>query len=258
MANVRRKSGAKSAVDQKRNRNRIIAVGFFLLIGIVVLVESPLTRIRTLQVAGNTAIPQATVLKDAGLHTGMNLWQVNAPVISHRLSSREPLVQSVAVHINWLHGDVGLQIHEKHVVAIFAANGSFYRVLNGGDAYDKVSSTAGFPWPIVTSTEPARVVLGQAIPVTGMTLLSEQLGQVSPSFLDEVSQIQLDRYGDAVVYLNNGFAARFVVQHFRASVSTIETAVSYFSSKGYRPGLVDVTSGPPYEYVPFASAGGKP
>lgn len=251
MANTRRTYVDPTVLRRRKNRNRMVVLAFFLLIGLVALIESPLTRIRSLTVTGNTAIPQARILTAAKLRRGMNMWQVNAAAAQRRIKHQEPLVASVSIRTNLLHGTVALQIEEKHVVALYETRGTFYRVLDGGDVYGSVQSASGLPWPIVTSAQFAKVTQGQAVPVTGMVALSKQLAKSSPGFLTQVSEIELDRYGNATVYLDNGFAARCKANQFAGRIATIDTAVSYFSSKGYRPGLIDVSSGPPYEYTPF-------
>lgn len=257
LANTRRTYVDPTVLRRRKNRNRVVVLAFFLLIGLVALIESPLTRIRSLTVTGNTSIPQAKILTAAKLHKGMNMWQVNAAAAQQRIKHQEPLVASVSVKTSLLHGTVALKVEEKHVVALYETHGTFYRVLEGGDVYGSVQSASGLPWPIVTSAQAAKVTQGQAVPVTGMVALSKQLAKSSPGFLTRVSEIELDQYGNATVYLDSGFAARCRANQFSARIATIEAAVSYFSSNGYQPGMIDVSSGPPYEYTPFQTKQGQ-
>lgn len=257
MANVRRSNTDPMVIQRKKRRNRALIATFFLFIGAVVLLESPLTRVRVFQVTGNTSIPASKILKSAKLHKGMSLWQVNGAAVSANVSRENTLVQSVTVHTDLLSGIVTLQVSEKHVVALYEANGTFYRVLDDGDIYGTVTPADGFAWPIVTTSRQVKVTDGQAIPTTGWSALMRQLGKTSPVFLANVSQVELDTYGLVTLYFSDGFAARCQATQLTGKVPAIQSAVAYFTGKGARPGLIDVSTGPPYEYTPFAKTKAK-
>jgi cell division protein FtsQ len=245
----------KGNQQRRRNRTRAVVTGFFLFIGVVAVLESPLTRVRSLTVSGNTSISEQDIIKSAQLSPGMSLWQVNGAAVQHRVTRAEPLIQSVSVHTDYMTGVVTLQVHEKHVVALYEDGGQFYELLQDGTVLGKTSSAAGFPWPIVTAAASGSVVAGQKAPNSDIPMLCEQLSRMPASFLTTVSEIQLDAFGNATLYFDNGFAARSQVQSLVKNIPTIDTAVQYFSSKGYQPGLVDVSGGPPYEYTPFHDEG---
>lgn len=252
MANVRRTHADPMEIQRKKRRNRVVVAAFFLFVGAVALLESPLTRVRGFRVTGNTSIPASTILNAAQLHKGMSLWQVNAAHVSADVVSKNTLVQSVSVHTDVLSGIVTVQITEKHVVALYEANGTFYRVLDDGEIFGTIAPVNGFSWPIVTTAHHVKVSEGQAVPVVGWLPLMSELGKTSPAFLANVSQLELDSFGLVTVYFSNGFAGRCQASQLAQKASTIQAAVAYFSGKGDRPGLIDVSSGPPYEYTPFS------
>lgn len=251
MANRRQPHESKAHQQRRKTRARIVVVGFFLFVGVVVLLESPLTRVQTFAVNGNTSIAAQKIIAEAKLHKGMNLWQVNASAISHLVKQAEPLVESVQVHTDYLQRQVTLDVQEKHVVALYEAQGKFYRLLDDGTVFGEVSSASGFPWPIITAPKAQPVTEGR-IPSPSVSALCRQLSKTSAGFLATVSEIQVDPFSNVTLYLDNGFAGRCDIQDFSASAPTIQTAVAYFAGKGYAPGLVDVSGGPPYQYTPFS------
>ncbi len=238
-------------ITRRKARNQKIVFGFFLILGIIVVLESPLTRVRTFEISGNRTIPAAKIMQDTTLHVGMNSWQVRGGTVSQQIMDKEPLVQSVAVKTDFIRGVVSLQITEKHIVSIYEASGKFYNLLNDGTAYQEVSANSGFSFAIVTTEKSEPVKLGQVVN-PDVQLVCRQLSQISDLSLSTVSEIHIVGQGDAIVYLDNGFVVTCSQTQLGVALPDAREAVAYFSSKGYQPGMIDLTGPPPYRYMPFA------
>lgn len=236
---------------RRKSRNRKIVIGFFVFIGLIVLLESPLTRVRGFSVSGNRALPSSQLIADTNLRTGMSLWQISQGRIQTELVEREPLVQGVKVHIDWLHGVVQLNITEKHVVALYEVGAKFYELLNDGVVYGAASVTNGFAFPIVTTNDQAPAVLGRVVN-TDVGTVCEQIEAANQDLLSNVSEIHVNGDGTVSVYLDDGFAALCQTAQLKSALPSILSAVQYFSGKGYKPGLIDLTGAPPYRYTPFS------
>ena len=249
---VQQNSGKQPTIHggNRRNRTRLLVFAFFLAVLLVAALESPLTRVRKLTVAGNTSIPFAQVVAASNLHPGMSLWQVNAGRVEQNVLAAEPLAESVTVKDDYLSGTVTLSVREKHVVALFDASGSFYHLLNDGSVYSVANTKAGFPWPIVTVEGSAPVQTGK-IPSVAVAEVCRQLASLNATDAKFVSEVHVDRFGIATVYFTNHFAGQCKVQQLASSLSSIQSAIQYFSGKGYGPGLIDMTDGPPYRYTPY-------
>lgn len=245
---------AQAARIRRKRRNRWIAAAFFLFIAIVVMMESPLTRVRKYVVVGNRSIPASRILKDASLHAGISLWQVNPNYVNSIVRSKEALVSSVAVSIDYLKGTVALHVLLKQVVAMLEVSGQFYRLLNDGDVYGTVSDSSGYSWPIIISAKVNTVVDGRQTADPNVTQLCRILPQLSPSLLAQVSEFHLDSYGVVTTYLNNRFEVRLRLSGFKSHLVAALDAVNYFVKQGYVPGVIDVTGGQPYQYTPLGQA----
>ncbi|OFW77853.1 MAG: hypothetical protein A2201_06715 [Alicyclobacillus sp. RIFOXYA1_FULL_53_8] len=243
--------------ERRRSRNRKLALGFFLFVGVVVVLESPLARVRHLAVTGNRTVPAGAILADLPIRVGASLWQVNARAVEQAILDKQPMIQSVAVSLHPLQGLVDLKVQERHVVAVFSHDGVFYTLLNDGLVYQQVPASNGFAWPIVTASIAVGVAVGKPIPDTFVANLCEQLGQASAALTENVSEINLNAYGDATLYLNNGFVAQCKEQAFASQLPNIYQAIQYFSSRGYQPGVIDMTGAAPYRYTPFTPSTGK-
>ncbi|MCL6453068.1 MAG: FtsQ-type POTRA domain-containing protein [Alicyclobacillus sp.] len=251
----------KGRVGTKRKSHvwtQRIVFAFFVFIGLVVLLESPLMRVRQIVVTGNRGISSETLIGDAGLRTGMSIWQVNAGAISARVMDKQPLVQAVAVHTDVWTGRVQMDVRQKAVIGILQAGGLNYQVLDDGTVYAQISqvpASTAVPLLVVDGVEHAAP--GVALHVGGWSALCRQLEKVQPNELANVSQIELKSYGEATVYLDNGFAVAGKASDFATWMSDVPDVMNYFVQHGYGPGLIDLTGPAPYRYTPYRQSGGQ-
>ncbi|GGI97252.1 hypothetical protein GCM10010885_03530 [Alicyclobacillus cellulosilyticus] len=240
---------------RRRRRQRRLVISFFLFIALVVFLESPLTRIRHLVVSGNRDVPADRVVRASGLRPGMSLWQVNGSAVSAQIAAALPLVERVQVTVRPLRGEVDLRVEEKHVVAIARQGGRYFRVLNDGTVYDEITPEDGFRWPVLTVAGLASVTPGRTLGDGDAVSVCRQLARLHEADVSRVSEIDIDRFGVATIYLIDGFAGQVAARQLAARFSTLLAAVSYFAQHGYRPGVVDLTGQPPYRYTPFRPSG---
>ncbi|QSO53876.1 FtsQ-type POTRA domain-containing protein [Alicyclobacillus curvatus] len=240
--------------DARKNKvwTRRIVFAFFIFIGLVVLLESPLTRIRHIVVSGNS-MPASTVVTDSNLRQGMSLWQVNKGAVAHFIMTKEPLVEKVSVHTNYSSGTVSIAVTQKTEVAVYSQAGQRYSLLSDGTVYQKLTPSSPFNVPLVESTAAlqGQVQLGKVAAVPGLATVCKELLKTPPSEVNEISEIVLDKYGNATMYLDNGFAVQTESQQVASTLGNVGSVVTYFSGQGYGPGLIDMSGNPPYRYIPF-------
>ncbi|GLV14573.1 hypothetical protein Heshes_22570 [Alicyclobacillus hesperidum] len=236
--------------DRRKARNRKIVVGFFVFIGLIVALESPLARVRQIAVKGNTTIAQADVVANSGVELGESLWQVNTKQAAARIERRLPMVQSAAVTVDWLHGSVSLSLRERQVVAVYAEAGSFYELLNNGYVFAAEPSSAGLPYPLVSG--PDEHVQVHAMMNGDVSTVCRQLAKVPAGELTDVSEFHINGDGTISMYLDNGFVVLADADSLAGAVNAMQSVVHYFVQKGYKPGTVDLTGQPPYRYTPLA------
>ncbi|MCL6513271.1 MAG: FtsQ-type POTRA domain-containing protein [Alicyclobacillus sp.] len=235
---------------------RVWMAGFFAVIGLVVVLESPLTRVRQIQVDGNTTIPAARLIADSGLTPGLSLWQINRAAVEAAVTSKEPFVQSVDVQVNAWSRTVTLHVHEKQIAAVYTTNGEFFRLLSDGTVYDELSMPSGVSGPILTTAPAVRATVGKVLPHPYASVVCAQLAKADPEMLVDVSEIHVDDSGIAVLYLDNRFQAKLRASQLSQLLPKLHDAVAYFIDKGYPPGVIDMTGNPPYQYTPFATGKG--
>ncbi|GEO25085.1 hypothetical protein AAC03nite_08700 [Alicyclobacillus acidoterrestris] len=238
-------------IQRRKARNRKIVIGFFAFIGVVVVLESPLARVRSFRVSGNTTIPAQRIIADSGLHKGQSLWQVNRGNVAHHVTSKEPMVQSVAVSTDWVKGSIDLTIRERQVVAVYETSGKFYQLLNNGVVYQEAAPKDGLPYPLVTASQ-NHVKLGQAVSPE-VSAVCKQLAKVDSGALADVSEFHVNGDGTVSLYLDNQFVVTCDTKGLVGSFNAMHSAVQYFIEKGYKPGNIDLSGAPPYLYTPFSN-----
>lgn len=237
---------------RRKSRNRKILIGFFVFIGVVVILESPLARVRHIQVSGNRTIPETRIISESGVHLGDSLWQVNASHVSRSVTGSEPMVQSVRVTTNWLQGTIHVDVLERQIVALYETSGKFYNLLNDGVVYQSSGVMNGLPFPVITG-ETASVKNGQPIN-PDVTSICGQLQKISAQIENSVSEFHVNGDGTVSMYLDNGFVVLADAKGLVGAMNAMNTAVNYFIQKGYKPGTIDLSGLPPYQYTPFSSA----
>ncbi len=241
-------------IARRKSRNRKVLLGFFLFLGVVVVLESPLTRVRSIEVSGNRTILESKLIQDADVHTGQSLWQINQGSIAQKIMDKDPMVESVSVHTDAMRGIVSLEITEKHIIAIYEVAGKFYNLLNDGTAYQEIAANNGFSFPLVTAVGGSTPKIGQVVS-SDVGEVCNQLEQLNHANLSTISEIHIVNSENVDVYLDNGFVATCLEKQLDAALPSISDAVHYFSSKGYAPGMIDLTGPPPYRYTPFSATG---
>jgi cell division protein FtsQ len=253
--NVKRRTPEE--IMRRKRRNRVLVLAFFIFVGLVIALESPLTRIRTISVAGNRSVPSNRIVGESHLKKGMSLWQINQGAVQSAIRSREPVVDKVTVQTDYLHGQVTLHVSQKNVVAIFVQNGRFYNLLSDGTVYNEINGNSGFQEPIISAVQTEQVSVGKRIPNSSIAKLCEKIADVARKYFVSVSEISVDKLDTATLYLNNGFEVRLSIPDFSQTMPKVDTAVSYFVQQGYKPGMLDMSGQPPYIYSPLTASSGK-
>ncbi|SIT00310.1 cell division protein FtsQ/DivIB [Alicyclobacillus vulcanalis] len=240
--------------ERRKARNRRIVVSFFAFIGLVAVLESPLARVRHVRVNGNTTVPMAQIVAASGISYGESLWQVNRKKAAAAIVAHVPMVDRAVVSVAWPSGTVSIDVHERDVVAVYAAHNGFFELMSNGYVYQKIPSAAGLPYPIVTGQAPVLSVHQMA--GAAISSVCRALASVPASELTGVSEIHVNGDGTVTLYLNNDFEVLAATSDLRGAMAAIPPTVQYFMQKGYRPGLIDFTGPPPYRYTPFSSTSG--
>lgn len=187
---------------QKTNRRFVIYITlFFILILIVAYIESPLSNIKSITVSGNQYLNANQIVQASSLSKSKKVWGVNQKAIKNHLKQL-PSIKSVTVHTNLVSGQVDLKVTEYQRVAYLRTKDTYKPVLANGKFMPSDDLKA---IPVH-----APILVGFSEDQT-LSNLSEQLTQLSPSILYNISEIDFtptSLYPNGItLYLNDGHEA---------------------------------------------------
>lgn len=116
---------------KKANRRLIfLLLIFFSLIACVAYIQSPLSKVKSIQVSGQGFYTEEQIITQSGLNQKQNIWNIDKKLIDERVREL-PEVKKVKVTVQFPN-TVQLIIEEYKRMAYFAKETSFYPVLENG------------------------------------------------------------------------------------------------------------------------------
>lgn len=185
----------------RERRQRRVTLGTRVVIGVVViaalgwvLTASPLFSVREVKVVGNTSVPATTILQAAQVPMGVPLAQLDRDAIATRLMT-VPGVGKGVVNVS-LPGTVTLEVTERTVAFVVAADGGFALVDSSGVRYGQSTS------------KPSGVPNAQADPNDQQLLadVATVLGALPQSLARTVNLVVAPTRDSIVVKMDNGLA----------------------------------------------------
>lgn len=135
----------KQARKKKANRRLIFYLSiFFVLISIIVYLQSPLSNIHRLEVEGNDFLPDDTIIQSSGLTTSDNMWRIDKDKVIKRIQKNEE-VEKVSISRGFP-ATVTINVTELGRVGYLQLDGSYRALLTNGSISEK-SGTSQNPMP---------------------------------------------------------------------------------------------------------------
>lgn len=227
---------------------------FFLLVLAAAYIESPLSKVRTVRVSGNSGIPSGQLIRDSGIQAGENQFQIPVQGVQSRILADFPIIKSVSIRRNLLSRTVTIQVREKTVAGILEANGTLYQVLADGTVLNRDPAGVGVNLPILSTTLPISVSLGQRIKNPGLLALCRELPSLSPSDLESLSQLSVQPIQgrlSVLAFTRDGFEIEMPIGHLGRSLRLYEAIRKKLGELGVPPGLIDLLTSRTGVYRPY-------
>lgn len=240
-------ANVQQPVQAKRKPNRkaiFLLVLFFIIVLAALFLVSPLSKVHSIEVAGNNQIAADDLRNASGLSIGMNFWDVNEANVDQRLRDQFLLIAKADVEVRFP-GKVVIAVAEKPVAAILIQKGgTYYRLLSDGTVFDQVKSLTGTSLPLLLSNEKnLQVEIGKRIPDSDVQKFCQQIVQVDRSLLEQISDFNILK-GEvwSAHTMENNLEIRF-------PPGTIHTALNVYE-KFWKQQLASKRSGIIYIYGP--------
>ncbi|ASK63581.1 cell division protein FtsQ [Virgibacillus phasianinus] len=210
----------KQARKKKANRRLIFYLSiFFILISIIVYLQSPLSHIHTIEVTGNLALSDDEVVEKTNLTTDTNIWMLNESKIKNELA-KNPIIDSVEVNkkLPWT---VEIQVNELKQVGYLKKDGFFYPILGNGKVLTKLKRE--------TSNGSAPLLIGFN-DESMLNKMTEQLKKLPQNIRNLISEIHWkpkdDNKKKIVLFMSDGYVVDGTIRNFAKNMKVYPSIVA--------------------------------
>lgn len=212
----------KKVRQQKANRRLIFYLSvFFILIAMIVYLQSPLSHVKKVIVKGNNHLTEEQVIKQSEITKETNLWSIKKSNIKGLLTEH-PMVQSVEMKRK-LPSTVEIHIVEHNHVGYVEDENEYLALLNNGVLYGS-ESLMEYQVPLIVNFDE------QAIEP-----LAKELAQIPETIHQLISEIHLleteDHQNKILLYMVDGFIVEASMGSFSEQMKAYPSIVSQLEKK---------------------------
>src|SRR5699024_11072468 len=121
----------KEARKKKANRRLLFYLAiFFVLISIIVYLQSPFSHIKEIVVHDNVVLSEEDIIEVSEIALNTNIWMLNKNSAKKKLENH-PIVESVSVNRK-LPFTVEINVTEHHIIGFLKEDSSYHPVLENG------------------------------------------------------------------------------------------------------------------------------
>jgi cell division protein FtsQ len=193
---------------KKANRRLVfLLVLFFSLIACVSYFQSPLSRVKNIDIGGQELYSKEQILNHSGVTTKLNIWKLNKNQISESIK-KLPEIKNVKVKIIFPNS-VKITVQEYNRIAYVAKETSYYPVLENGKMIKKhMLSELPINAPILKGFSEGKV----------LNEMVQSLKELPSEVVNSISEIQhtpkdTDEY-HITLFMNEGFEVSATIRTF--------------------------------------------
>lgn len=211
---------------KKANRRLVFYLSiFFLLICIIIYLQSPLSNIKSIEVTGNIYLSDEEVIQESHLSTDTNIWAVNLQKIEQQIS-KHPLVQNVVVNkkLPWT---IEISLTEHAKVGYFKEDNDFYPILGNGAILSSVSQLNGDA-PLLIDFKDDEYLIR----------MTKELNKLPKTILNLISEVHWkpvkENQNKIYLFMNDGYIVDGTIRNFAEKMQIYPSIVSQLDpdSKG--------------------------
>lgn len=231
-------------VPERRRRRKIrtnikfsVLLTIFLLAILAILyVQSPYSKIQTIQINGANLVEKEEYEKIVGVTEGESMWGFRVKDVLHDLQKNE-WVKEATVQRKWL-TTVTIEVEEWPRVAYIEQEFNFYPILENGYVLKKAELNEPIDAPLFINFDDE----------TKRKRTVKQLGKLKPEVLALISQINLnatesDPYG-IILFMNDGYEVRAEISSFAEKLNYYPSIIAQIEQQEqFEKGIIDIEVG---------------
>ncbi|QDI90600.1 FtsQ-type POTRA domain-containing protein [Salicibibacter halophilus] len=228
----------KEQRKKRANRRLIISlITIFLLIGIVVYLQSPLSDIQAIDVDGVVTGEEEEITAQSGLETGDNMWAADLGEAEERITEELPHVMEASVSRSFP-STVHIAINEQERVAYIEESETYVPVFaNGEQSPDqRVEQLPGDAPVIYDWNDESR-----------LEILLAEMEKLTDGVVNRISEVHpLDEQHDGLrLYMNDGVEVETTVPNFAEYMSGYPSVAEEIDPE--EPGVLHMKMRPYFE-----------
>lgn len=122
----------KQARRKKTNRRLVFYLSiFFVLISIIIYLQSPLSNVKDIKVKGNTIVSDKTIIEITKINNDTNIWTINSNKLNEKIE-KSPIIKSVNIKRK-LPSTILIDVSEYKVVGYVKTKNDYSAILENGN-----------------------------------------------------------------------------------------------------------------------------
>lgn len=228
----------KQARQKRANRKLLFYLSiFFLLITIIIYLQSPLSNVKEVDITGNEVVHAREIMDRSGLSKDTNIWTVNSTRIAP-LIMEHPMIESVDVQ-RQLPNKVLIQIKEHAIVGFIKDESTYFPILSTGEIVQTANHINNSEGPLLSHFTEEEF----------LQRMAKELHDTPNHIYDLISEIyweptESNRY-KIMIYMNDGFVVQGTIRNFAQKMKAYPSIVSQLDSN--EKGIVHMGVGTYFE-----------
>lgn len=229
----------KQARKKKANRRLIFYLSiFFILISIIVYLQSPLSDIHTVDITGNSLISDEEMVNIADLEDSPNIWTISKSDIKEEIMDY-PLMKSAEVEKK-LPQTIKIDVQEYDVVGYVEEDEYFFPVLENGEKLTELKEAS------MSGDAPLMLDFDEDEYLTKMTEELKELPQDIRKLISEIHwKPEDDNENKILLYMNDGFLVDGSIHEFSEKMQVYPSIVAQLSDD--EKGIIHIGVGAYFE-----------
>ncbi|UOR12924.1 cell division protein FtsQ/DivIB [Halobacillus amylolyticus] len=231
----------KQVRKKKANRRLVQYLTIlFLLIAIVVYLQSPLSHIRNVAIEGEKHVEAGEIRELSGLTENTNFWKVDPEKVEGKIASHN---QITGVEVSReLPSTVHIKVEEAERIGYVQVNGQYQPILENGTRLDVEMNVPGGDAPILKGFTK----------LTYLKEMSKELKELPNSVARLISEIHWTPEEDnpylITLYMNDGYEVQASLRTFSSKMPAYPSIVSQLSED--QEGIIHIDVGTYFEAYP--------
>ncbi|SIS37922.1 cell division protein FtsQ/DivIB [Salimicrobium flavidum] len=227
----------KKRRKRKVNRQLILYLTIlFLLIGIVIYLQTPLSHVRNIEVSGNAEVTKEEIVELSGITENSSLWGIDRSNVSDKLTTH-PEIKNAEVGRNFP-ANVTISVDERERIAYVKNGESYAPILENGTILDELVENPGGDAPIFFGF-PDKEHLKELT-----SELSDLPSSVS-SLISEVHWVEEEEWDKVRLYMSDGHTVLASVRHFSEKMPSYPSIVAQLNPE--TEGIIHIGVGTYFE-----------